>query len=160
MASFSGYGIDPRILPAVLAQSGTTGDVATSFLNLANCHVAELVVMLGAITSDDTVLTFRESTGSDSTSDLAIPFRYRLSAAIGTDTGWGSVTTCDSAGLTLGQADDNKVLIVHFDPADLTDGYKYVHGEFATGGSTAAFALAAIWLIDPRYATTDPASDS
>ena len=160
MSSFDGYGISPRILPAVLAQSGTTGDVATTFLNLANCHMAELVVMLGAITDDTTVLTFRESTGSDSTSDLAIPFTYRLSAALGTDTGWGAVTTCDSGGLTLAVTDDNKVLIVHFNPADLTDGYKYIHGEFATGGSTSAFALAAIWLIDPRYATLDTQSDS
>ena len=58
------YGMKPLIRPAMISQSGTTGDPVTTFLDLANLNLpVELIVNVGTITGDDTVVTVDESTG-------------------------------------------------------------------------------------------------
>lgn len=157
------YGMKPLIRPALIPQSGTTGDPYTSFLDLANLNLpVELVVLVGAITGDDTVVTIDESTGADSTSGVAIGFSYRFSPALNTDSGWGSVTTCDSSGVTLAaDSADNKLLFIHIGPENVDEGYRWLKADFTTGSSTNPLDIAAFWICEqPRYASADAPSDT
>jgi hypothetical protein len=153
----------PKYRAAVLAAHNTTGDVVTDYLDLTGVNLpVELLCIIGAVTADDTVVTLDESTGSDSTTAVAIGFSYRFTDAVTGDTAYGSVTTCDSAGMTIAaDSADNKVLILHVGAENVDEGYRYIHFDFATGGSTSSFDMGAIWVIEePRYATLDTTSDT
>jgi hypothetical protein len=135
----------------------------TTFLDISNLNLpVELVVMVGAITGDDTVVTMEESTGADSTSAVSIGFTYRFSPAMSTDSGWGDVTTCDSAGMTLyNDSADNKMLFISIGPENIDEGYKYLKALFTTGSSTNPLDIAAFWFCEqPRYASLDAPSDT
>ena len=153
----------PLIRPALIPQSGTSGDPVTTFLDISNLNLpVELVVLIGTVTSDDTVVTVDESTGSDSTTAVAIGFSYRFSAALSDDSGWGSVTTADSAGVTIAaDSADNKLLFIHIGPENVDEGYKFLAATFTTGGSTNPLNIGAIWFCEqPRYASLDAPSDT
>ena len=107
-------------------------------------------MFLGTLTGDSLAVTVEESSAASTTSAEAIPFKYRLSGAVATDT-WGAVTTADSAGVDMTASDDDKILWVEIDPSDLTDGDHYLSVLLSPGASASACEVSVIALQDVRY---------
>lgn len=116
-----------KILPVVAPVDTAATAVNTAFVDLDLANWVTFVINFGNLTSDDSdavVITARCSSEDTSatTEPLAIPFWYRLSTAVATDTGWGDITagTSDGVGSSdgLNASDlDNKVMVIDIDPS-------------------------------------------
>lgn len=135
----------PVLSPADIVSTATN----TTHIKVTG-HKVAFLVFLGTLTGDSCAVTVEESSAASTTSAEAIPFKYRLSAAVGGDT-WGAVTTADSGGVDLTADDDDKILWVEVDPADLTDGDHYLSVLLSPGASASACEVAVIALQDVRY---------
>lgn len=117
-----------KILPVLAPVDTAATAVQTAFVDLDLANWLTYVIAFGNLTSDDSdavVITARCSSEDTSatTEPLAIPFWYRLSTAVATDTGWGDITAGTSDG--IGSSDDSinaanldsKVLVIDIDPS-------------------------------------------
>lgn len=121
------YGETVKILPLLAPQDIVATATVSQYLDLnLAAGMAEFTVPFGNIASTDstggvqvtvTVNPVADTSSSDST-ETAIAFEYRLSAAVGTDT-MGALTAATSAGVQVGQGDDNKTLFVYVNPSDI-----------------------------------------
>jgi hypothetical protein len=153
-----GEGMDvlPHIAPVAITESAVNGcDLALKYANWVS-----FLVQWGVFTSDatDTItITVETSTGtSTAATDVAIPFTYRLSAAVGTDT-WGAATTCSTAGLAITATQDSMMLLIDVNPdsipgEDSDADYIRVVVTPTTGVSTVISAIAA---FEPKYQKVD-----
>jgi len=132
--------------------------VYSSPINAGKCSQVEFVISFGAIVGDTMVITVLEQTTATVSGGTAVPFRYRLSAAAGTDT-WGAVTVVSTGatGVTLtNSTNDNMTLVIDINPAELDDGYPYIGICFDGGASTSATVVGAIALCEPKYPEKTP----
>lgn len=147
--------------PVPLAAAYNTTSTASSFVDVKNSHWLTFGVNWGAV---DTAVTITvEECTSNSTSggatEVAIPFRYRLSGAIGSDS-WGAITTSDSSGLALvASTNDNQMMLIDIDPSALDDGYNYVRVKVGTA-SNGTLPLTVTAFLEPRYPQFNQVSSS
>ena len=156
-----------KVLPVITPANKTSATVESNFVYLKGVNWLTFMVHIctttGSATSD--VLTFTvvaSTSGSTNTSQTALAFNYRLSAAIGTDT-MGAITAATSAGYEVLQtALDNMVVIIDVDPAAVSKaltGASYVHLVITPSGS-AANILGAVAICEPRFPGNDIISAS
>lgn len=97
---------------------------ASEYANVGNAvGVIEFQIPFGAIASTDStgevVVTLEASTASSSNAtEQAIAFRYRLSAAVATDT-MGALTSATAAGVAVPNTSDNVTLFCFVESAAL-----------------------------------------
>jgi len=116
----------------------------------------QFLLALGDLATADFTLTVTCSAATAGSSSTAIAFKYRSTAAAGTDT-LGDLTAVESTGLALANASfDNMVIVVDVDGAELTADKPYVGLTLTRGGSATAYA-SVVALLKPRYpqATND-----
>jgi hypothetical protein len=131
----------------------------TPFVDLSNalhCTFFYYVGVMTATSADQYItITLEAATASVSGGNaVAIPFKYRKSAATGTNT-WGAVTTLANTGLAIDTTGTEGVLYAFdVDPASLDallEGSRYVRMVVGidAGGSV---TLNAAWaVLDPMY---------
>lgn len=107
-------------LTAAVDAAGTANKSA--YVDLANTLHAEFLVPFGVITAasadQPVIVTLECSTAAASNAtEVQLPFKYRVSAAVNTDTGLGAITSATaSGGASIGTTDDNKLLLIDLDP--------------------------------------------
>ena len=150
------FGQQLNIIPVYAPQDVGTADVNTTHINVSNAHHITFAVQFGSLTNDSKVITVEESSAATTVSAEAIPFKYRLSGAVATDT-WGAVTTTDSTGLDMVHAsDDNKLLLIDVDLSTLSAGDNYLSVRISSAGGE-CFAGVVAYLA-PRYPQLDHVS--
>ena len=112
-----------HIVP-VFSPAGTTTFLSYA-VGLENSHWVTFLVNLGVMTSDSsdvgTVTVIATNTLGNTTDDqdVAVPFTYRLSGAMGTDEDWGDITAATASGMTFNATDDGKSIVIDVDPASI-----------------------------------------
>jgi hypothetical protein len=146
--------IVPLYAPVV---STATSGVETASVALKNVQWLEFLVYWGAMTSDSTdtmTIGVETSTAAGSTtSAVAIPFRYRLSAGVGDDN-WGDPTTADTTGVSINATQDNMSLRIVVDPASIPalDSDALFANVFITPVNLVTnYAIGCHALIETRY---------
>lgn len=147
------------VLP-ILAPVSTT-DGTSDLLDASQAHWMTFLLSVGNFTSDstDTVTVTVEASTATTTNatTISLPFRYRLTAAVGTDT-QGAITAVSTGtdGVTLTAADDNKMLIIDVDPSVIPShasytNHRYVGLTWDVSASAGEIYLSAVALLEPRY---------
>lgn len=150
------FGQDIHVIPVYAPQDVGTADVNTTHINVSRTHHITFAVQFGNLTNDSKVITVEESSAATTVSAEAIPFTYRLSGAVATDT-WGAVTTTDSTGVDMVHAsDDNKLLLIDVDPATLSDGDNYLSVRISSAGGECYAGVVA--YLQTRYSQLNPLS--
>lgn len=142
-------GMVRHIVP-ITAPIQKTATFVTPHVAMKKFQSVQFLVLLGAMATDDFVLTVTASAVTAGSSATALAFNYRLTAAGGTDT-LGARTAVAAAGLTLANATyDNKVLIIDVDASELTEDKPYVGLTFTDPGNADA-VIGVVALLQPRY---------
>ena len=140
----------------------TIADGRSEWVRLENLQWMTFFVYVGAIVaSTDSVNVYVYSTtsatsGTTNANDQSIPFKYRLSSALGVDS-WGAITAVTTATgyVAIGGTDDNKLLQIEVDPGDIASrdsDAEFIYLEFdATVTSTDTIYLGAFGVFEPRY---------
>ncbi len=136
-------------VPVLAPVDAVATAVFSAGVRVRNYRWATFLVQLGVTDTIGTVTVY-ESTSSATTSALTIPFSYRLTSAVGTDS-HGASTTCASTGVAYAAADDGKMYIVEVDPAALTDGYDYVRVCITPSATSSSVLVNAVAVLEPRY---------
>ncbi len=138
----------------------------TSFVNVKQANWLTFYVQIGVITGDSVDITVEVApVNTDTGTETACAFRYIKTAAIDTNT-YGSVTAVAAgSGISLVAAsDDNKLLIIDVDPADMQTALataKYCRVLITPATSSVSACLVnAIAILEPKYATSSHVSDS
>lgn len=148
-------GMVRHIVP-ILAPVSVEATVVTPHVAMKKYESVQFLVALGDLSVDSHVLTVTCSAVTAGSSPTPIAFKYRATAAAGTDT-LGDLTAVESTGLTLTHTTfDNKVLVIDVDGAELTDAKPYV-GITITDPTNAVALMSIVALLKPRYpqATND-----
>lgn len=140
----------PLISPV---DGGAAAAGATPFVKMTNANRVAFHLAFGTITGDSVTITVEAATVGASGSEIAVPFTYRLSGAVGSDT-WSAVTTADSAGIDIAATDDDKILWVDYDPRSNAD-YDYVRLVYTSGSSVSAVELQCSAFLEPKYGQLD-----
>lgn len=110
-----------KVLNLLAPQDIVATATASAYINVKNAAgTIEIDVPFGNVASTDStgevVVTVEASTaGSSNATEQPIPFRYRKSAAVATDS-MGAITEATTSGAAVGQADDNKILHIFVEP--------------------------------------------
>jgi hypothetical protein len=151
-----------QIVPlyAPVVTTATSGYESAS-VALKNVQWLTFLVNWGTMTSDSTdtwTLGVEVSTAAGSTTTAtAIPFTYRLSAAVGADN-WGDATTCAATGLSINATQDDMSLLIDVDPADIPSldaDAIYANVWIVPVNVVVNYAVSIHALIDPRYAQSE-----
>ena len=148
-----------KVLP-VLAPADST-DTGSQFVDMEEIQWLTYLVSFGTMTSDstDTITVTVECSIATSTAatDITLPFHYRLSSAVATDS-MGTITSVStgSDGVAITATDDDMVLIIDVDPACIPvqtsyTAHKYVRLFFDMSAQLASNIIGAIAVIEPRY---------
>ena len=147
-----------KILP-VLAPADST-DGGSQFIDMEEVQWLSYLVSFGTMTSDstDTITVTVECSTATTTAntDINLPFHYRLSSAVATDS-MGAITAVDStASVAITATDDDKVLIIDVDPATIPvhtsyTAHKYVRLFCDFNAEFASNIIGAIAIVEPRY---------
>ena len=147
-----------QIVPLRIPQATTTAEVTLPGVRLRNSQWLSFLCYWGALTSDSTdigIVRVYSSTAATSTAgETAIPFKYRLSSAVGGDQ-WGAITQAVAAdGVTFTAEDDNKSLLIEVDPASiarLDSDAEYAYLKVDGSGLITNPVFGAHVIIQPRY---------
>jgi hypothetical protein len=143
------------LVPVDVGSTGT--EIFTDVVDAGEATELEFIVSLGAITTDDTVIKLYSDANTVAAGGTAIAFKYKLSAALGTDTS-GAWTACASTGLTLtATTDTNKTLRVNVDPKLCVD-LPYVYLGIDPGESQTVGLYSVVCVAVPRYSQSVPPS--
>lgn len=142
-------GEDIHIVGAMAPVDTAAVTVNTDVFGFKEYEAITFIISFGVITGDTVVCSLVESTNTTA-SGTDVAGKYRLCAAVGTDT-MGAVTTLTTSGVTIAATDDNKVVIITADPATLTDGSPYVFVEVDPGASMTVCLVSAVAILRPRY---------
>jgi hypothetical protein len=113
-----------KVLNLLAPQDAVATAKGSAYINVANAAgTIEFDVPFGAITSTDStgevVVTVEASTaGSSNGTEAAIAFKYRLSAAVATDS-MGAITSATATGVAIVNTTDNVVLHIFVEPSQL-----------------------------------------
>ena len=156
MAQDKRFAMDDHIIPVLSPVDIVSTATNTTHIKITGHHVTFLVPF-GTITGDSVVVTVEESTSAATTGAVAVPFKYRLSLAVGADS-WGAVTTADSTGVIVTASDDDKILLIDIDPSALSDDCNYLSVLVSPEASCSAVEVAALAVQDARYGQLDHVS--
>lgn len=146
-----------KVLPIIAPVAFTTSVVESEYVHMDGMHWATFLVEFGVMTSDSTdtvTLTIECSTAATSNAtEVTLPFWYRLSSAVATDT-MGAITTATTAGMAVTATDDAKMVIIDVDPAiipaALTDG-AWLRVVATPSDAVASGVIASQFVGEPRY---------
>ena len=151
----------PHVVPAIAAVDMTTAETKTGHINAGLNQWVTLLVQFGSADAASLDIAVYQTSANTTVSATGVDCRYRLTAAVGTDL-IGAVTSATlSATATLettGAGVASMALVIDVDPADMTDGKKYLHATIT--GSTGNNLAGATWLLYPRYAQAVPVSST
>ncbi len=148
---------DLKVLP-ILAPAATTTVRQSSYIDCRNHQWASFLIPMGAMTSDSTdiaTITVECSPqGSSHASEVQVPFKYRLSAAVDTDNMGAIATATAAAGATITAEDDNKVLLIDVDlqqiPRLLATG-RFLRVVIDGTGLITSYSMGVIAAMENRY---------
>ena len=153
-----------NVVPLVAPIDGTTGTVATGYLNMGTFHRGTLFIYFGVVTSTtdtDTVTVTLEcsSASASNASEEAVPFQYRYSAAFATGNTWSAVTAATSAGASLGASTvfDGFMVGIDIDPSVLVGHMpeaKYVRAQLTPSAAYSVMLYSSFAVTEPRYRQT------
>jgi hypothetical protein len=152
--------IDSVHVVPILGPVSITGATNTDVVGLKKYHAAKFLVPVGTLAVNLTVTVLKGTTTVPGAS-TAIVFRYRLSAAVGTDLmgAWAAATV---SGVALTATTDNgKMLEILVESSELTPvtGTEYPFVMLTlTPASASACLVAAIAVLEPRYDQAVPPS--
>ena len=118
------YAEERKELNLLAPQDIVATATASAYIDVGDAAgTIEFQIPFGAIASTDStgevVVTLEASTaGSSNATETAIAFRYRLSAAVATDT-MGALTAATSAGVAVINTSDNCTLFCYVEPSVL-----------------------------------------
>lgn len=152
------FGENVKPLPVLAPANIVATATATQYVDLKLAQNVTFLASFGAMTSDSTdtvTVTLECSTaGSSNATEKAIPFVYRLSAAVGTDL-LGAITSATSDGVALpADTADNKALLIDVDPAAIANvgaDYRFVRLVFTPNAEMGSCNVGAIAFVAPRY---------
>lgn len=163
------YAEDIHVLPLLAPQDIVATATASAYLDCDNVTgVFELSIPFGNIASTDStgevVVTIEASTaGSSNATETPIAFKYRLSAAINTDT-MGALTAATASGAAVVSDQDNKVLMCFVDPSTLAalgNDFRFIRAVITpTAEITATVIGGCTARFRPRYAGSVPPSST
>jgi hypothetical protein len=155
------YALDYHVVPIMALTTVTAAATDSAFVNMKNYQWVDFLVHIGTLTGDVMTMTVEEATANVSTSStpVTMPFVYRQSSAVGTDS-LGTATTCASTGVAAADTDDNTLWVLSVDPSTMTDGYSYLRVSLAEGSSTSASVKGVTALLYPKYAQATALSTS
>lgn len=144
-----------KVLPILAPADITTTATGTQYVDISKAHWASFVVQFGNLNNSTGTVTVEASTaGSSNATEAAIPFKYRLTSAVATDS-LGAITSASSAGVAIAAADDNKALIIEVDPAALPANpgadYKYLRVVVTPATDNTNYLVGAVAYLQPRY---------
>ena len=154
----------PLKTPAVLA------DGESAHVKVENMQWMSFLINTGTITASTDTVVFKvysttNEAGSTNAADTALPFWYRLSAAVGGDN-WGDVTevSTGSDGVTI-TGDDDRLLIIDVDPAvipskDADATHVYVDIDVTITATDTAPIGSIIGVFEPRYPQVEQKSST
>jgi len=159
------YGEKIQIVP-VIAPASCSDAQKSAFVALKNAQWISFLLQIGTLAtdSDDAItLTVVTSNGtSTAAGDTVIPFKYRISAAVTTDS-WGAITDGTTAGISIeATTNNNMCYLIDVDPASipaLDSDAAYVYLDLATSTIVSGHA-AAVAFIEPRYPQNSNLSSS
>lgn len=154
------YGMNTQIVPLISPVDIAATATSSPFVKVSNAHRVAFEVFFGTITGDTVDVTLECATANSTSglTDIAVPFYYRLSGAVGVDT-WSAVTSADSTGVGVTASDDDKILLVDYDPRTNAD-YQYVRVTVTPGSSASAVEVSVTAFLEPRYGQLDPVSST
>lgn len=147
-----------HIVP-VFAPASSTTTIRSYAVALDNSQWITFLINLGVMTSDSTdvatvTIVATDTLGNSSDAqDVAIPFSYRLSAAVASDN-WGDITEATATGMTFSAVDDGKSIVIDVDPASipvLHSTAKGVQVLIDAAGLISNVATSITALIEDRY---------
>ena len=147
-----------HIVP-VFAPASSTATIRSYAVALDNSQWITFLINLGVMTSDSTdvatvTIVATDTLGNSSDAqDVAIPFSYRLSAAVASDN-WGDITAATATGMTFNATDDGKSIVIDVDPASipvLHSTAKGVQVLIDAAGLISNVATSITALIEDRY---------
>ncbi len=154
------YVMNKNVIPVLAPQNIVATATSTQYVDLNLAHGVDFLVQFGGMTSDSTdtaTVTLEANAVSDTTSsdnsETTLAFNYRLSPALGTNTGYGSVTAATASGVAITATDDNKILYIKVDPSAVASAgsYRFVRLTITPNAEMASCNLAAIAFVEPRY---------
>jgi hypothetical protein len=118
---------------------------------------AQFIVALGDLGTADYTLTVTASAATAGSSSTALSFKYRVTAAAGTDT-LGDLSAAVTSLVLTNTSYDNMTIVIDVDANELTAAKPYAGITLTRGGSATAY-IAVTALLKPRYpqATNDGA---
>jgi hypothetical protein len=130
----------------------------STWVDLANAHKINFCVMFGATTSsaaDLVTLKVECSSVADSGAESSVPFVYRISGAIGTNT-WGAPTAATAAAgyAPLLSVVTGIMVEIEVDPALMLatkSDARYVRLSSVQTSDATALLEAMWWALDPRF---------
>jgi hypothetical protein len=163
------YGLLEKFVPLLAPADIATSATATPYVDLKDVLDCTFEVILGVVTAtsaDQTIAITVEasSAAASNATEAAIAFSYRLSGAIGTDT-MGAITAATSAGYTLAETNDSKLILVQVDPAAVQGAVSNLNGRFVRlvvtpGTGVSAVFVSVIAVLKPRHAAVTMVSSS
>jgi len=135
--------------------AGLSGDI----VGLKEYDHVTFLVYVGNVAGDIT-LTVEECDTIAPGANTAIAFNYRKASAgaAGSSELDGALTAAGTGGITIANAtDDNKLIAIEIDAAELTDGYPYVRVLCSDPSAAGLVAIIAI-LSQARYLKDVPPS--
>ena len=146
-----------NIVPLVAPQDIVATATQTPFVSLKNALHGAIYIQFGSITAasaDQAItVTLQAATAGASGSEVAIPFSYRLSGAVGANT-WGDITAATASGMSIATTDDNKILAIEIPGgldtllADAT----HVRAVITPDAGGTATLVNSFAILEPRYA--------
>ena len=147
-----------HIVP-VFAPASSTATIRSYAVALDNSQWITFLINLGVMTSDSTdvatvTIVATDTLGNSSDAqDVAIPFSYRLSAAVASDN-WGDITAATATGMTFNATDDGKSIVIDVDPASIPALHSTAKGVqvlIDAAGLISNVATSITALIEDRY---------
>jgi len=150
------FGMLRHIVP-ITAPAQKTATFVTPNVAMKKYERVQFLVLLGTLATDSFTLTVTASAVTAGTTATALTFKYRLSAAAGTDT-LGDLSAGVTELVLTHTTYDNKVVVVEVDANELTADKPYVGLTFTDPGNADAY-IGVVALLKPRYpqATNDGA---
>lgn len=143
----------PLLAPVDAAAVAKSSDV----IGVKEYQGIQFLVEFGVITGDTCVVTVLECDDTTPSNSTAIAFKYRKSAAVGSDS-MGALTAATASGVSMTASDDGKALLIDVDPAALSSGRPYLMVTATPGGSMTVCLLAMQAILRPRYAQASQVS--
>ena len=156
-----------HIVP-VFAPASSTATIRSYAVALDNSQWITFLINLGVMTSDSTdvatvTIVATDTLGNSSDAqDVAIPFSYRLSAAVASDN-WGDITAATASGMTFNATDDGKSIVIDVDPASIPALHSTAKGVqvlIDAAGLISNVATSITALIEDRYPQAEHISAS